>query len=63
MEEEQFDEARAELIAHDLVVEGKRTGAGRTVFLPGAWWEARSGSMPVEAWKSNFLFDSVSGAV
>ena len=50
----QLDEARAELIAHDLVVEGKRTGAGRTVFLPGAWWEARSGSMPVEAWKSNF---------
>lgn len=50
----QFDEARAELVAHDLVVEGKRTGAGRTVFLPGAWWEARSGSMPVEAWKSNF---------
>ena len=50
----QLDEARAELVAHDLVVEGKRTGAGRTVFLPGAWWEARSGSMPVEAWKSNF---------
>jgi len=50
----QLDEARAELIAHDLVVEGKRTGAGRTVFLPGAWWEAQSGSMPVEAWKSNF---------
>lgn len=50
----QFDEARAELVAHDLVVEGKRTGAGRTVFLPGAWWEAQSGSMPVEAWKSNF---------
>ena len=50
----QLDEARAELIAHDLVVEGKRTGAGRTVFLPGVWWEAQSGSMPVEAWKSNF---------
>ena len=50
----QFDEARAELVAHGLVVEGKRTGAGRTVFLPGAWWEAQSGSMPVEAWKSNF---------
>lgn len=50
----QFDEARAELVAHDLVIEGKRTGAGRTVFLPGAWWEAQSGSMPVEAWKSNF---------
>lgn len=50
----QLDEARAELVAHDLVVEGKRTGAGRTVFLPGAWWEAQSGSMPVEAWKSNF---------
>ena len=50
----QFDEARAELVAHDLVVEGKRTGAGRTVFLPGTWWEAQSGSMPVEAWKSNF---------
>ena len=50
----QFDEARAELVAHELVVEGKRTGAGRTVFLPGVWWEAQSGSMPVEAWKSNF---------
>ena len=50
----QFDEARAELVAHDLVVEGKRTGAGRTVFLPGAWWEAQSGTIPVEAWKSNF---------
>ena len=50
----QLDEARAELVAHDLVIEGKRTGAGRTVFLPGAWWEAQSGSMPVEAWKSNF---------
>ena len=50
----QLDEARAELVAHELVVEGKRTGAGRTVFLPGAWWEAQSGSMPVEAWKSNF---------
>ena len=50
----QLDDARAELIARDLVVEGKRTGAGRTVFLPGAWWEAQSGSMPVEAWKSNF---------
>ena len=50
----QLDEARAELVARDLVVEGKRTGAGRTVFLPGAWWEAQSGSMPVEAWKSNF---------
>ena len=50
----QLDEARAELVAHELVVEGKRTGAGRTVFLPGVWWEAQSGSMPVEAWKSNF---------
>ena len=50
----QLDEARAELVAHELVVEGKRTGAGRTVFLPGAWWEARSGTIPVEAWKSNF---------
>ena len=50
----QLDEARAELVARDLVVEGKRTGAGRTVFLPGVWWEAQSGSMPVEAWKSNF---------
>ena len=50
----QFDEARAELVAHDLVVEGKRTGAGRTVFLPGTWWEAQPGSIPVEAWKSNF---------
>lgn len=49
-----LDAARAELVAKEFVVEGKRARAGRTVFLPGAWWEASSPYVPVEVWKSNF---------
>lgn len=49
-----LDAARAELIAQELVVEGKRTRAGRSVFLPGDWWEAPAQYQPVEPWKSQF---------
>jgi hypothetical protein len=39
--------AAAELLAKKLVVEGKRAGSGREVFLPGAWDAAAR----VESWK------------
>lgn len=44
--------ARAELAASDLVVEAKRSRAGRTLFLPCGWLDLKSrGSLPVEIWK------------
>ncbi|WP_435130519.1 hypothetical protein [Actinacidiphila sp. bgisy144] len=43
--------ARAELAATDLVVEAKRPRAGRTLFLPGGWVEAKSPALPMESWK------------
>ncbi|MET9480496.1 hypothetical protein [Streptomyces sp. NPDC006638] len=48
--------ARAELAATDLVVEGKRARAGRTVFLPGGWLEEKDAPrLPVESWKTALL--------
>ncbi|MER7668390.1 hypothetical protein ABTY61_07965 [Kitasatospora sp. NPDC096128] len=45
--------ARAELAAADaLVLEAKRARAGRTLFLPGGWQEAKSPALPVETWKA-----------
>lgn len=49
-----LDAARTELIARNLVVEGKRARAGRSAFLPGIWWEASTPNIPIEAWKSDF---------
>ncbi|HEV2635390.1 MAG TPA: hypothetical protein VGX23_09615 [Actinocrinis sp.] len=43
--------ARAELAATDLVVEGARPRAGRTLFLPGGWHTLRAPHLPVETWK------------
>ncbi|MEU1181910.1 hypothetical protein ABZ464_30605 [Streptomyces sp. NPDC005820] len=44
--------ARAELAATDLVVEAKRSRAGRTLFLPCGWLDLKSrGAVPVEIWK------------
>ncbi|GAB2834876.1 DNA-binding protein [Actinocorallia aurea] len=48
--------ARAELAATDLVVEARRTRAGRTLFLPGAWTDARAPRPSMETWK-HALFD------
>ncbi|MFI1888463.1 hypothetical protein [Streptomyces jumonjinensis] len=47
--------ARAELAAADLVVEAKRARAGRSLFLPGGWLEAKSPRLPLESWKSALL--------
>ncbi|GAA3220829.1 DNA-binding protein [Actinocorallia longicatena] len=43
--------ARTELAATDLVVEAKRSRAGRTLFLPCGWTDSRSPRLPMEAWK------------
>ena len=43
--------ARAELAATDLVVEGTRPRAGRTLFLPGPWRALASPLVPLETWK------------
>ncbi|MFJ6075535.1 DNA-binding protein [Streptomyces sp. NPDC093065] len=43
--------ARAELAATDLVVEGSRSKAGRTLFLPGGWTQLPNPHLPLERWK------------
>ncbi|MEV4947833.1 hypothetical protein [Streptomyces sp. NPDC053755] len=43
--------ARAELAATDLVVEAKRSRAGRTLFLPCGWIERGAPGLPLETWK------------
>ncbi|MEU9645560.1 DNA-binding protein [Streptomyces sp. NPDC048188] len=43
--------ARAELAATDLVVEGSRAKAGRTLFLPGGWTRLPNPHTPLERWK------------
>ncbi|MFE2109210.1 hypothetical protein ACFXAF_25565 [Kitasatospora sp. NPDC059463] len=48
--------ARAELGASGLVVEAKRARAGRSLFLPGGWQEAKAPGLPVETWKAG-LYD------
>ncbi|WP_412539535.1 hypothetical protein R8Z50_27325 [Longispora sp. K20-0274] len=53
--------ARAELAATDLVVEGKRSRAGRSLFLPGGWLELRSPRLPMEAWKTGLLLTDQAG--
>ncbi|MFJ9839678.1 hypothetical protein ACIRYZ_04285 [Kitasatospora sp. NPDC101155] len=44
--------ARAELAAGALVLEAKRARAGRSLFLPGGWQEAKAPALPVETWKA-----------
>ncbi|MFF2073987.1 hypothetical protein ACFVXG_04440 [Kitasatospora sp. NPDC058162] len=44
--------ARAELAAGALVLEAKRARAGRSLFLPGGWQEAKSPALPAETWKA-----------
>ncbi|WP_395293628.1 hypothetical protein ACF9IK_08455 [Kitasatospora hibisci] len=49
--------ARAELAAAaGLVLEAKRARAGRGLFLPGGWQEAKAPGLPVETWKAG-LYD------
>ncbi|MFF3109467.1 hypothetical protein ACFVSN_09785 [Kitasatospora sp. NPDC057904] len=46
--------ARAELAATGLVMEAKRARAGRTLFLPCGWQEAKAPALPAETWKADF---------
>ncbi|MFD7689567.1 DNA-binding protein [Streptomyces sp. NPDC059781] len=43
--------ARAELAATDLVIEGNRSKAGRSLFLPGGWTQLTNPHLPLERWK------------
>ncbi|MER7413816.1 DNA-binding protein [Streptomyces cacaoi] len=43
--------ARAELAATGLVREGRRTRAGRSLFLPGGWVRLATPHVPLERWK------------
>ncbi|MFG2669804.1 hypothetical protein [Streptomyces sp. NPDC048445] len=43
--------ARAELAATALVVEAKRSRAGRSLFLPCGWLERGAPGLPLETWK------------
>ncbi|MCQ6555847.1 DNA-binding protein [Streptomyces sp. C10-9-1] len=54
--------ARAELAAHGrLVVEARRTRAGRSLFLPGGWTALRSPLTPLEQWKLPLYGDLLAG--
>ncbi|GAA2155996.1 hypothetical protein GCM10009760_56490 [Kitasatospora kazusensis] len=44
--------ARAELAATGLVLAAQRARAGRSLFLPGGWQEAKSPGLPAELWKA-----------
>ncbi|CAL9279442.1 hypothetical protein [Streptomyces sp. SudanB25_2051] len=43
--------ARSELAATPLVVEAKRSRAGRSLFLPCGWRDLKAPALPVETWK------------
>ena len=47
--------AGTELLTKELVVEAKRSRAGRSLFLPGGWLEAGSPRLPMEVWKAPFF--------
>lgn len=47
--------ARAELAGTELVIEGKRSRAGRSLFLPGGWIALKSPHLPIESWKSSLV--------
>ncbi|MFD3307377.1 DNA-binding protein [Streptomyces sp. NPDC058694] len=57
--------ARAELAATDLVVEGSRSRAGRSLFLPGGWAQLPQPHTPTERWKVPLydLFDGEEAAL
>lgn len=48
-------QAAAALVTAGVVVADKRARAGRGVFLPGDWAEARKPLWPIEVWKADLL--------
>lgn len=47
--------ARTELAGTDLVVQGTRSRAGRSLFLPGEWLARRTPQLPIEQWKASLF--------
>lgn len=47
-----IDTASAELLDKGLIVEAKRSGAGRSRFLPGGWLPGSTNNKPMEVWKA-----------
>ena len=47
-----IDAASAELLDKGLIVEAKRSGAGRSRFLPGGWLPGSTNNKPMEVWKA-----------
>ncbi|WP_345589233.1 hypothetical protein [Streptomyces marokkonensis] len=45
--------ARAELTTTELVVDAKRSRAGRSLFLPCGWRDLKAPALPVETWKES----------
>ena len=46
-----FKKASKELLEKELVLEAKRSRAGRTIFLPGGWEALKIPHLPLETWK------------
>jgi hypothetical protein len=46
--------ATAQLLKKELLVSGKRSRSGRSVFLRGTWHNAKAPALPIEAWKLPF---------
>ena len=48
------ERAAVPLLEKDLIVRARRARAGRSLFLPGGWQEAKTPHLPMESWKSAF---------
>lgn len=46
-----YKKATAELLSKSLLLEAKRSRAGRSHFLPGGWEELKAPNLPIETWK------------
>ncbi len=47
----EYKKAAAELVGKELVLEAKRSRAGRAHFLPGGWEDLKAPHLPMESWK------------
>ncbi|TWT63842.1 hypothetical protein Pan54_46010 [Rubinisphaera italica] len=52
-----YKKAAGELVEKELVLDAKRSRAGRSIFLPGEWLDLKAPWLPIEAWKKDHLVD------
>ncbi|MDO5082783.1 MAG: hypothetical protein Q4D89_05195 [Arachnia propionica] len=57
------EQAAAPLLERGLVLEAKRARAGRSLFLPGGWSDAKAPLIPMEEWKYSFLREAHEGII